>query len=701
VPVNRRLPIALAGLVLGASCLARPPVILHVSLAGDDRWSGFPAAPNPSETDGPLASLAGARDAVRRLPRPRPPVVVDIAEGTYPVSAPIVFDSSDGGGADAPVVYRAAPGATPVFDGGVEVRGWQRRGDGLWAAPVPFATTGLWRAGLRLPIARIPWSGLALATGVSESAWRNSPSRPAGNGRPWYQQSGIVVTTDNREVAEALPALRGGGCSAARIVVYHIWDVTRRPLDSVDPAARSLSVHGRGINPQNPWAPGKSRFFLENAPAALGPPGTWSLAPGSLLEYRPAPGETGEPAGIVAPRVARLLVLRGEPGRPVAHLSFVGLGFRHAGWIMPASGVEPCQAAADAPAAIEADGACDVSFEGCVVEHTSAYALWFRRGCRDVTVRRCRLEDLGAGGVRIGEKEIARVADDRTGRITVDDCIIRGGGRQFESAVGVWIGQSADNVIVHNDISDLYYSGISAGWTWGYGPSAAARNRIAYNRIHGIGLGLLSDMGGIYLIGRAPGTVCEHNVVEDVTTAEYGGCGIYLDEGSTGVVVRDNLVCRAQTDGLHVHYGEANLVENNIFVGGSLVKKGLTNQVRVTRAEPHLTLTFRRNIVVWTKGVLTRRDAKWAVARIARDHNLYFRPGAQSVDFAGMTLREWEASGRESGSVVADPRFVDPEAGDYRVRPDSPAIALGFVPFDPREAGVYGDPAWIAKAARR
>jgi hypothetical protein len=68
------------------------------------------------------------------------------------------------------------------------------------------------------------------------------------------------------------------------------------------------------------------------------------------------------------------------------------------------------------------------------------------------------------------------------------------------------------------------------------------------------------------------------------------------------------------------------------------------------------------------------------------------------VTFAGMDLKAWQARGYDQHSIIADPLFVDPENNDYRLKPDSPALKIGFKPFDFNEAGVYGDPKWIEKA---
>jgi hypothetical protein len=39
-------------------------------------------------------------------------------------------------------------------------------------------------------------------------------------------------------------------------------------------------------------------------------------------------------------------------------------------------------------------------------------------------------------------------------------------------------------------------------------------------------------------------------------------------------------------------------------------------------------------------------------------------------------------------AIIADPKFVDPGKGDYRLQPDSPAFKLGFRPIDLESVGV-------------
>src|SRR5688500_6699543 len=109
-----------AALWAGLAAAAPAATVFHVSTAGKDAWSGTLEAPNPSGSDGPKASLAGARDAVRALKARGPladTVLVRIAGGEYALAGTAVFTPADAGTPACPVIYAAAPGARPVFLG--------------------------------------------------------------------------------------------------------------------------------------------------------------------------------------------------------------------------------------------------------------------------------------------------------------------------------------------------------------------------------------------------------------------------------------------------------------------------------------------------------------------------------------------------------------------------------------------------------
>jgi hypothetical protein len=246
-------------------------------------------------------------------------------------------------------------------------------------------------------------------------------------------------------------------------------------------------------------------------------------------------------------------------------------------------------------------------------------------------------------------------------------------------AIGLWIGQSGGNRIAHNRISEFDYSGISIGWTWGYGPSKAGGNVVEFNEVDHLGdrpgntEPPLGDMGGIYTLGRQPGTVIRNNYFHDIAGRTIAW-GIYFDEGSSGIVAENNLVLRTTHGGFHEHYGQDNIVRNSIFA------MGRDGQVWRTRREAHTSFTFARNIVVADSDQWFRGD--WS-GGVVLEHNLYWRLDAKPVPFpAGKDLDTWLAAGLDSGSIVADPRLDLTNPRTPALSQDSPARALGFQPFD-------------------
>ena len=624
--------------------------------------------------DGPVSTLAGARDAVRaaREKGDTSAARVVISNGTYALTEAVVFEPRDSG-----VSYEAAAGAKPVFSGGKTITGWKKEGD-VWTTKTDLKFDALWINGQRAQRARTPNTGFIQAMG--------QPTAPvvASTGEPGHTLLSVAP-----EFAGPLAALSPEEAHDVNVLVYFNWDMNRHRLAAAK-SDGTLQFTGPLRGPFFSLAPFHN-MRLENYRAALDAPGEWFLGRDGTLSYM---GE--KPVDAWVPVAPQWLIFRGDAKKDtlVKGITFRGLSFRHQGWTLPEKGAFFGQAENMLISAIEADGARELVFEDCEFAHTLTTAAWFRRGCRDITLRKCHIHDLGAGGVKIGDPAITQAGPEHTSHVLVENTIISGGGRHFPGGIGAVIFHASDCTLRHCDIGDFFYSAVSIGWTWGYRATACARNVVEDCHLHHLGWAEMSDLAAVYTLGPQPGTVIRGCHVHDIGCLSYGGWGLYNDEGSTGILWENNLVHDTQDGGYHQHYGRGNIVRNNIFAFQREV------QIRRSKPEEFMAFAFEQNIVIFKEGQLFGHvDKNWFDGRVHLERNVYWKLGGKPFSFAGKTWGDWQFWGHDAESVIADPMFADAEHGDYSLSPKSPALKLGFKPFDWRNAGVTGE-AWRKLAAR-
>ena len=586
-----------------------------------------------------------------REARKRPvgePCTIWLRGGTYALDEPITLEPEDSG-----LAIAAHEGEQPVISGGRRIVGWKEV-DGVWEAKVDsWHFRSLFVNGRRAVLARTPNAGKFFR--MQGARMSDKPAQfkfAAGDIRPeWAKEP------------------------EATVVALEKWTDFRRYIRGLTTNENLVRLSGNAASHTHESG---ARYFVENTADAFDAPGEWRLdRANGMVRYRPLTGENLNEAEIVAPRLSELLVLKGA--RKVA---LRGLTFSHTDWTMPEDGYTDTQAAVHVPGDLRAEGAVECVIEQCKFSHLGGYAIEFGRGCQRNRIVGNTIHDIAAGGIRLGvtgDKSPDAATANHSHIVT--DNHLHALGRVNSPAVGVLILQSGTNRIAHNHIHDLYYTAISVGWNWGYQETPCRGNVIEFNHLHDVGQGMLSDMGAVYTLGIQRGTVVRNNVIHDVTSFTYGGWGLYPDEGSTGIVFENNIVYRTKSAGFHQHYGRENIVRNNIFAFGK------EHQVMRTREEGHISFIFTNNIVYFDSGTLL--GSSWKNEKFVMENNIYYDArGNTNISFAGASLEQWRARGHDTNSLIADPLFMAPKKGDFRLKKDSPALRRGFKAFDPADAGV-------------
>lgn len=535
----------------------------YVSPTGNDNNDGIKERPFATIGRAISEAISFAGDNGKEI------ITIWLDEGNYNITEPINLKSSFFINFDGSIIIKAEK-KSAVIDGGVEINRWSKEGE-LWVASVPeiFDKTALPRElfinGKRGIRARYPDQDFLRVKKTGEDR-RTS----------FFFEDGDFPVSAIEENSE--------------LVFLHDWSITRIPVKEIKEAENRL-VTIDSIGAKEPaffnidhWEP-NPRYFLENAKGFLSAANEWYYDKSERKVYLILPkGQDPNKMSISIPLSEGLLQLIGEEGKPLRNIHFEGIIFRNSFWSIPKEGYCGIQAChydsrsdkeewAVVPAAFYAEWAENCTLKNCLFENLGGSGLCFGIGCRYCSVFDSEFTDISGNGIMIGEGRDRTVNGEPWWRSApeqvalgnkIENCTIEKCGRQFFGAVGIWCGLTAETLIRENKISSLPYTGVSIGWMWSPVPTPCRDNIIADNHIYDI-MKILSDGGGIYMLGLQPGSKITGNMIHDVSlnAGRAESNGMFLDEGTTNVVVTDNVIYNIAKSPLRFHRATVNLVERN------------------------------------------------------------------------------------------------------------------------------------------
>jgi len=648
---SRGLPLPARGRAVLAAALALAGVAVAPTLSHAATMTTLFASPTGSGTSctsSAPCSLTQAKSSVEAIDgNMSGDIVVQLAAGTYRLSAPLTLGNADSGTNGHNVIWQAASGATVVISGGQQVTGWtlQNSANNIYSAPVPAGTDSrqLYIDGSEAPRAAISLNRSDVTityTGmtINNSALNYLATLP--------QQNRIEVESQNSFTDHFAPVQSISGTTIT--MQQPSWNNNNWGYDTL----------------ARPFAGGQ--MFLENSYSFL-QSGQWYLDPtAGQLYYKAPSGWNPSSHDVELPRLTSLVQISGSTvDNPAHNIAFQGIAFEHTTWLAPSSNIgyadqqsgtffnkayqQPsdfltsCQSGCtlfeatreslgEAPAAVQVSAAGSISFTGDTFSHlgevglgigqdSNAVASGVGLGASSVTAdHNTFTDDAGAAIVVGGTQTNAHHPSDvamTDQNITVTNNLVNGVAEDYKDMAGILSTYVTHAVIDHNEVENLPYDGIDIGWGWGMNdaggsndyalrgtynyqpryttPTTLKNTDASFNKIHATKK-IFHDGGSLYNLSANPSSTFNNNYIYD----NHNSVGLYLDEGSryvtlTNNVLQDNGVW-AFTNANSNNNTNDNAFNNNWYNGGA---------TQVATGSPHNN-TLSGNVLVsgynWPSG---------------------------------------------------------------------------------------------------
>ena len=668
---NRRRKSTIVLALSAALAVSAHGLDLHVSPAGKDT--------NPGTEAAPLASLAAARDAARKVAG-KEAVTVHVGDGVFHLPETLVFTPADSGSAEFPVVYRAVNEGRAILSGGSELKlDWKPTRDGIFQAATPqgLEIDQLFINGKAQRMARYPNFDASKKTAAYQGYAANAFSKDRA--AKWADPTGGFI--------HAMHSQRWGG--------YH-YRITGKDAEG------NVTYEG-GWQNNRQMGMHKDFRMVENIFEELDAPGEWFHDhKTSTLYFLPEQGTDLAKAKVEVVRLRHLVEFNGTQEKPVKHITLRGFTVRHAArtfmdckepllrsdWAIYRGG------------AFLLTGTEDIGIRDCEFDQVGGNAIFVNNYNRRVMVKGCHIHDAGASGVCfVGDpaavrdplfeysqsQDLTKVdptpgpkSDNYPADSIVEDCLIHGIGRVERQPAGVQISMAKGITVRDTSIYDCARSGINISeGTWGGHliEGCDVFDTVLETHDHGSfnswgrdrfwdknypktekAVDLNPDLP--FLDAVTP------NIIRNSRWRCDHGWDVDLDDGSTNYEIYNNVFLKG---GLKLREGYRRMVYNNIGYNSTAYPS-----VWYKNSQDSL----KNNIWMTAYKPARMPKDKWGGTS---DKNLF---AAESA------LKEAQDKGWDANSLAGDAMFLDPAKGDFRVREESPALKLGFKNFPMDRFGV-------------
>ena len=243
-------------------------------------------------------------------------ITVELADGTYRLSAPLAYTSADSGSGGHTVTWKAALGAHPVITGAQKATGWTVQDSAKHSEE------------------------------QRRHRLRHAPSlrrrRPGHQGPRRGQPLGPDRDRRRLHVHQKLAELPQQPWQPGRTEIHGAGSFTDRyaPVTGISSGTITMAQPSWNNNTfgydtlSSPFRAGP--LYIENAYEFLDTAGEWHLdTPTGTLYYKPLAGQDMREADVEVPKLESLLSVGGTYSSPATHIAFSGLQFSGTSWLDP------------------------------------------------------------------------------------------------------------------------------------------------------------------------------------------------------------------------------------------------------------------------------------------------------------------------------------------------------------------------------